>query len=75
MLNLPAKTDPIWLGLVTGTKPFEFSLLGAKLLVGFAVRQVRANPAVAAEHAASLHGLYEKFQNTPAAQSDISRLL
>lgn len=75
MPSLPPKADPVWLGLVTGKENFELTLLPAKLYLGRAQREVRTNPAVATERAAALHGLYEKFQNTPAAQKDIARLV
>lgn len=74
MPTLPAKADPVWLALVRGEKTFEFTLLGAKLFIGHAARQVRANPAAAPDQAAALYGLFEKFKNTPAAQNDLSRL-
>lgn len=74
MPGLPAKADPVWLNIVTGKETVELALLPAKLYLGRALREVRSNPATAREHAESLYGLYEKLQNTPAAQKDLARL-
>ena len=75
MPGIPAKANPVWLDLVTGKETIELALLPAKLYIGRAVREVRANPALAREHAESLYSLYEKLQNSPAAQKDLARFV
>lgn len=75
MAYIPPKTHPVWVGLVTGSKKVELALLPAKLLIGRVEFEARANPALAVTHAAALHGLYEKFQNSPNAERDLTRLL
>ncbi len=75
MPSIPPKTHPVWLGLVTGSKKVDLTLLPAKLLLGRVEAEVRENPALAPVHAAALYGLYEKFQNSPNAERDLARFI
>ncbi len=75
LLNCEGWANQVWLDIVTGKEAIELALLPAKLYVGRAVREVRANPALAREHAESLYSLYEKLQNSPAAQKDLARFV
>lgn len=73
-MALPTATHKIWSDIICGTKVINFEFLAVKIFIGTAQRNYKNNPDSVQKSALELFQLFEKNQNLPTVQKDITKL-
>ncbi|MCK6599765.1 MAG: hypothetical protein L6Q37_15470 [Bdellovibrionaceae bacterium] len=73
-MALPSASSKIWTDIINGSKNIEFEFLAIKIFLGTAQRNFKNDPGSLQKSALELYQLFEKNQNLPTAQKDISKL-
>ncbi len=75
-MDLPDRTHPNWIALVTGSKRFELRFVAAQILLGRVLFTLKADPSPEAADTGidALRTLYAQNLDNPAAQEDLQAI-
>lgn len=75
-MDVPIKSNKIWIDVVTGKKSYELKFLAAKILLGRVINSIQKNPSEENISAAidQLRNIYKKNTDITAVQEDLKTI-